>query len=251
MGRRQKQAMDHYALMGMRTNIGIMAGRMARIRPLNLTHDDVLDLVAPLEHHEILREAAKIAMIEQKINPFGITVPTVAHGIIGLTICMNTVDDKVAPLRPRHPSYYTTPITDSTRAKIHTWINWRMEVGREYGIVRFALDTLAAKCRTPEEVRFQFPSVLALCAPHNNGYDEHLQKFHDEVRDFVTPRNSPALTTVERKAIRAAAGYVSAASMLPDEVKNIDGLTPEVTVEIADMPPFLYEGETLSRINGQ
>ena len=249
MGRRQRQAIGGYALTGMRNAITTMARRMANIHPLILSHDEVLNLIAPPEHHKILREAAEVAMIERSDADFQIKVPTVTHGIVDVEMCLHTVDDKIAPLRPRFPSYYATPETESVRKKIHEWINWRMEIGREYGIVRFALDTLAAKCRTAEEVRFQFPSVLALCAPSDTEYDAYLQEFHDKVRDFVTPRNSPALTVTERKAIRAAAGYVSAASMLPDEVKNLDEVTPEVSASILGMPDFEFEGETLTRIN--
>ena len=245
MGRRTKEAIDSYTLQGMRFNIGLMAARMAAIRPLHLTHQEVLDLVAPPEHHTILREAADVAAISNEHDAFSVSVPTTKFGIIGVSFLMRTIDDIVAPLRPRHPQYFTTPVSEGTRTKLHAWIDWRMEVGREFGIVNYALSVLAAKCTTPQEVRFLFPSVLALCAPAGVGYDNELQEYHDKVRDFITPRHTPLLNSTERKIIREAAGYVSAASVLPREVP--DDTQNTVTVSIDNMPNFNYDGLELSR----
>lgn len=253
MGRRHREAIEHYALSGMRTAVAIMASKMAQIKPLILTHEEVLDVIAPKEHHAILREAATIAAVDSDNEEFGVNVPhdMGEKGLIGLTMCMHDVGDKTAPLRPRHPSYLRTPETVETRLKIHNWIDWRLEIGREFGVVQYALNILAAKCTKAEEVRFLFPSVLALCSPQDNGYDMDLQAFHDKVRDFIAPRHLPSLTPSERKAIREAAGYISAASMLPKEVTDNGECPLEVTIAISEMPVFLYGDDSVpcARVN--
>jgi len=246
---RKREAINYSALHGMRQVVKHLAEQMAKLHPLVLTHDEMLHLCAPAEHHHILKEAAEVAII----GNFGagqmvLEIPTVSFSRLDVSFVMVDVDGKRAPLMPRFPMWQNTSEGHEAREKVHKWIAWKAEVGREFGIVNHALSVLAAKCSTAKEVRFQFPSILALCMPIGNGYDECLKEFHDSVLDFEAPRHTPALTATERKLIREAAGYVSAVSLLPSEV-IADKTQYEVVAGISHLPDFVYGEITINRIN--
>ena len=249
MGRR-KEAIDYTTLHAMRRNVMALANKTAAIHPIHLTHDDVLHLTAPEEHHDILRRAASVARVRSYGEFFQIAVPTVKYGILAINLAMVDTDDVFAPLQSRFPSYIVaTPQGEVARDKLHKWIEWKAEVGREFGIVYHALSVLAAKCSRAEEVRFLFPSILALCAPQGDeGENAHLKAFHERVQDFVAPRYFPALSQPEKMLIREAAGYLSAASILPSKVTSDEESKSEVSVVIGDMPNFDYHGITIDRI---
>lgn len=250
MGRR-KEAIHYTALHAMRRNVMALANKTAAIHPIHLTHDDVLHLTTPEEHHDTLRKAASVALVSYDEEFFQIAVPTAKYGILAIHFAMLNVDDTFAPLPPRFPSYIVaTPQGEDAREKLHKWIEWKAEVGREFGIVNYALSVLASKCSRPEEVRFLFPSILALCAPQGDEEENaHLKAFHERVQDFVAPRHLPALSQPEKMLIREAAGYLSAASILPSKVTSDEETKPEVSVAIGDMPNFDYHGITIGRMH--
>lgn len=250
MGRR-KEAIDYTTLHAMRRNIMALANKTAAIHSIHLTHDDVLHLTTPEEHHDTLRKAASVALVSYDEEFFQIAVPTAKCGILAIHLAMLNVDDTFAPLPPRFPSYIVaTPQGEDAREKLHKWIEWKAEVGREFGIVYHALSVLASKCSRPEEVRFLFPSILALCAPQGDEEENaHLKAFHERVQDFVAPRHLPALSQPEKMLIREAAGYLSAASILPSKVTSDEETKPEVSVAIGDMPNFDYHGITIGRLH--
>ena len=104
MGRR-KEAIDYTTLHAMRRNVMALTNKTAAIHPIHLTHDDVLHLTAPEEHHGILRKAASVARVRSYGEFFQIAVPTVKYGILAINLAMVDTDDVFAPLQSRFPSY--------------------------------------------------------------------------------------------------------------------------------------------------
>lgn len=195
----------------MEKQIAVMRDRMLALHPFSMTHEECLELVAPPEHHTILRDALSIAMVRSSADWMAVTAP--GNGEVFLQ--MRTHGQKEPPLVPRSPRWH--PCEPGER--VIQWVQKRIEIGRQFAIARWVLQELADKCETGAQVRYLWPSVLLLCGGVCEGsiVADRVNRWKERNAAFKPQRSLPALSQGLKEDIRTTGAVLTAASMI-DEI---------------------------------
>jgi hypothetical protein len=122
--------------------------------------------------------------------------------------------------------------TEEQREKVTRWLDWRMERGRDWGLVQAVFDKLATSMPTLAHVRFYWSAIVVLCEMNPD-----TAKLADTIRAWKPPKDIPAINPALRAAVQEADGIVARALMLDKDRSGRDEVN--VTIDLT------YKGEVV------
>ena len=215
---------------GMERAITRMFDRMKAIIPdPELTHDEVTALWAPKEHHTLLKTAGDVAYLSAHDRALKVTTPFQLDGVTrpGISIQLREHHGLVPPLIPRSPEWqHDAP--EASKEKVRVWLEKRLEVGRQFGMVKHVFKTIMRDFPTGAAARYVWPSILLLArnAPAEASDDQDFRKTikFGELCDTWAVKHAefkavphPRLSLEFRKACQETSAVLTAASMLNDD----------------------------------
>ena len=237
------------AVIAMQKNLQMLSDRMRHlIPPLVMTHDECLELLAPPEHADILKNAAKFADIHASEGPmYGLRVPAVLDGVSNpqFQMTMRTHAGEKPPLKPRDPTWQGDA---AACVRVMDWINARLVHGRKAATAIYVVNTLIDRCDTGEQLRFIFPPIMHLCMPNadfNDTGNDAVTRWATKHAHFKAVRSAPALTSEFRVALRDAAEWITSAVLLGSELPAQE--VQAVDISTYGLTCFECCGLTLSR----
>lgn len=176
-----------------------------------LTQQEALNLIAPEEDHDLLRRCASIAQVEiYNNNKTHINFVT-REGNVVLVLILR--DDIAAPRNP----VYQPDAAPTAHEKLVEYIDYLLEVCKEYEVVNRCVDIVYNRCKTLQEVRWLWPSIRLLAqagvSMEVSGWGD-LREFINNTEDKEAPKFSAALSKEEREMFRMASQYITAATCL-------------------------------------
>lgn len=226
-------------------NIQRLHDRMKCLIPFNMSHDECLELVAPENHLNVLRSAAKYASITASEDWMEVDVPATIDGEKGqkVQLKMRTHAQKEPPLRPRAPEWQA----GKKGQVVIDWMISRYELGRKFGLCNYVLAELSARCEQGAQVRYLWPCVVHLCDTTNDDYKaDQVQRWHEKHAAFKVCRYLPELSPGLRRAIKETSGTITAAVLIGKDIEQ--PLPGEVEIFTNYMPSFDYEEVTVLRM---
>lgn len=237
-----------------------MFDRMKAIIPdPELTHDEVTALWAPKEHHTLLKTAGDVAYLSAHDRALKVTTPFQLDGVTRPRISFNMREyhGVTPPLVPRAPEWqHDAP--EEAKEKVKLWLEKRLEVGRQFGMVKHVFKTIMRDFPTGAAARYVWPSILLLArnAPAEEVDDQDLRKTikFGELCDTWAVKHAefkavphPRLSLEFRKACQETSAVLTAASMLNDDHVRAADVPRGVIVEaVGDSFPF--EGVNVIRM---
>lgn len=187
------------------------------IPPLNMTHEECLELIAPAEHIDILTKAAKYASTTASAAWMTVEVPGDIDGQTGqqVRLSMLAYGEKTPPLPPRYPQWQP----GKSGHKIIAWLNKRYEIGRRFGTAKYVINYLAAKCETSAQVRYMFPSILTLCRAEA---DPRMAKWVARHAEHRPCKHTPPVPAHIKAAIQDASALLTSSVLIGDDVPAPD-----------------------------
>jgi hypothetical protein len=191
----------------------------------DLTYDDLLNLIAPEEKHVFLRGVRHHAALGRYDAATTGFLSIDGDSIFTLKINGN---DRDAPLIPRQAKIQESWFNGSEKAEqFKRHLRERIEVLQDWGRVLTVFNGLNDICTTPAQVRYMWPSVLALLDVAG------LDDLRSKIAPFKVPGTGslPPCPLPLRVAIKKSSTTIAMASLLP---KLEDQEPPEqnVTIEI-------------------
>lgn len=170
-----------------------------------LTDDDLLTIFVKPEHHEMMRVAPAIiddcsvgGWFQHRVNGVDVDIsPTIMPYAYPKNMGMCVYNDGEA------------------YQKLRTWLRWRTEAGKKWGLVDATLVELCCQCKDLQTVRFFWPALVALCTHVRSTAFPKLDP--DKVRDFKVPSDLPLLTQGLKAALAETCETVAVSLMLPAE----------------------------------
>jgi hypothetical protein len=203
-----------------------LATRALVFRTSNLTHADLLNLFVPAEDHAAVNAGKKLFGLTHTGFRIEVGDPTNEDGRAKLVVCMNTnAKHKGFPF-PRYMGEHFIQEDSEAVERLNSWVSWRLATGREWGLVQAVLNALNQRCRSPEEVRFFFPGVLALlpqCRLVMGGTavpDPKGAELADKLRPFKVPTTLASVSQELKDACTAASTSIARVGLLPDHEKE-------------------------------
>lgn len=221
------------------TVIQAVGDKWERFHNVGFTHDEFLSLFAPVEHHKLLREASEIAEVE--VVGGGCHYASFTHSkfsevfgspTVQLNFFVHNSAANPAPLLPRNHVVLASA-DPQVISKLAEWVIERGEIGFGIARVKAVLNYLDINCSTPNEVRFIWPTLLALCSR-----DDELANFADKLREVRPPKSMPPLPPEVRAGVRASAGTIASAMLLGEP----EPFVAPVTVSILTFVGVRKEG---------
>ncbi|HLL29014.1 MAG TPA: hypothetical protein VKT73_15360 [Xanthobacteraceae bacterium] len=210
---------------------------MAKTQSIELTHDEVLDLIADPEDAFILKRAGVLTNLNSvDQTQIGYPVGGEHHAVIQATCRPH--NGKSPPVLPARATARYDQISDSLRAKLNAWAELRMETAKGFSLAHYALDNLVSTCGSAQQMRFYWPVILTLC----DGVDE-LKEFADKIRDFRAPKNTPSLPEDLRQACRISSGIITASKL----IEAAPAPKAEAFANLTSMPSFEFCGKAVDR----
>lgn len=200
--------------------------RAESLHNLGFTHDEFLELFAPPEHWDVLKLASEYSNLNATGGAhWAMFYHAAFDGFseASLAFAVNLVGER-APLRPRN----TTVLHNNPElvARLVAWVNARVEVGYEFARAERLLDWLNDHCESLKQVRYLWPSLVALCALNDDTKD-----LADRLRDNRPPRALPSIPAEIRDACRSTAKAITLASLIHTD--DVGGFTAPVIVGIS------------------
>jgi hypothetical protein len=169
--------------------------------------DQILDLITPPEHRAALRTAAEVANIEDFYGHEHLHLGTLFGPEVRVTL-KHTTRTKI--LVPQDPQLQSDADPELMTA-FTQWVTAGIQLEKDWGRVRHVFDVLAKRCASPSQVRYVWPSIVALCKMRIE--TEELAR---QLADFRQPRNLPKMDLPFMEACRKAAATVTTALFLDD-----------------------------------
>lgn len=213
---------------------------MVRLIPFEMSHDECLELVAPSDHINILKQAAKYADIKAAEEWMYITAPGTIDGetAVPVQLHMRTHAQKEPPLRPRHPEWQPSVPGE----KVIAWMQKRLELGRRFGTASYVLSTLNRECDTGTQLRYMLPAVLNLCKA---GMNDRMDRWAEKFSAYKSCRHTPAVSPHLKRAIQDTSALLTSCTLIGDDVP--ERALGEVGIEMWNMPSFEINGVQWSR----
>jgi hypothetical protein len=234
----------------MERNLSRLADRMLHLVPkLEITHDECLELLAPEDHHSVLKMASKYADLHSSEGwMYNIRVPVTIDGEENpqISLIMRTHAGISPPLKPRDPSWMPAALC---APKVVAWVEARLKAGRDAGLAFHVLRQLQKHCTSGVQMRFMWPVALQLAAMKEAGSDksnEACERWVAKHTSFKRVDSTPAVTVLFRQALRDTAGWVTSGILLGDNLPNVDG--DFVQIGLAGHHTFKWDELTLHRI---
>jgi hypothetical protein len=208
---------------------------------LALTHDNVLDLFVPPEHHHALKGIREVGHVycydafsaDWPATSTELTGITGGHQDITLSIRFLGNDFPCAPLKPKLQS------SDSALAlasRLNAWLAERIRIGFEFGRVALVLSMLDEMCVNPRQLRFLWPTISSLVT------GDTLQALRVKLEaGGPPPAHIPPIRPLLRSAMEHTAGIVAGVALL-------SGAPPERRDATVDIASGLFLMEPLGRV---
>jgi len=210
-------AFTQHELYSLQGQVNRLHTRMVAVtRPPELSHQDVLDLFAPVEHHDLLWRASDVARLGYGHDKH---LDRKWDGGANVRFHLNGK----APLLPRDLIWNASRV-DIIKV-IDAWVAERQVIGITYGRVRVLLNKLDELCNTPEQVRYFWPGVLALL-----NLSDEMAALTERLQNTKAPGNVPNIPVEIRRTCRTCAGSVAAAVLL---LSDLEGSTHEGPVSLS------------------
>lgn len=183
------------------------------IPPVDMTHRECLELIAPAEHVDILTKAAKFASTRASDAYMTVEVPGDIGGQTGqkVRLSMLTYREKSPPLSPRCPQWQP----GKSGHKIIEWLAKRYEIGRRFGVAKYVLNYLNAECDNSAQLRYMFPSILTLCQAEA---DPRMEKWIERHAAYKPCKFAPAVPPYVKAAIQDASALLTSSVLIGDDV---------------------------------
>lgn len=207
--------------------------RMLRGNTLVMTHDEFLGLFASVEDREILKLAPKIADISTSTSCFfgefrhKAVADLTGEPLAELRFDLNEAGGSPVPLRPRN-QVVINDADPEVVARITSWVTERITIGYQWSKVRAVLYYLNKHCPSKNQVRFFWPTIIAIAS---SSYNEDIKDLADRMRELKTIRQVPSLPKEVKDAIRETAGTVACATLLAAEPEG-KKVQPPVLVDL-------------------
>jgi hypothetical protein len=198
-------------------NIKALFDRSLKFKRSGLSHQDLLELFVEPEHRKMVVEVVKICGVGGDCH--------FSAKVKGAALWINTTTTDDAPGFAA-PEYMGKRIFEKgeARERLLAWVNWRVTLGHDWGLVLATFNQLQEQCDTAQTLRFFWPPVVALL-----GMSEDLAGAADKIGNYKTPSNIPRLHPALLEACRSTAGTIARAMLLPDPSK----VTPEPDKEVS------------------
>lgn len=187
---------------------GKMKARLLQTVPVDFTHDDILNLFVPPEHHSILRNAYEVVNINYNLyQEKRFTVRPMGKYQRGTFIVTINPTNGSTLLAPRLPVYRGDDFPE-LHSRFTSWVTARVALGQDIGRAAFVLRSLNDFCATPGQIRFVWPALLTLAKMA--GMDDLAR----QITDFTPPRTQVDIPVMFRELMRQSLVTVTAASLL-------------------------------------
>lgn len=211
---------------------------------VGLSHDEFLALFAPPEHHKMLKEAAEIAQVDSNGGYHNVAFSherfKTAFGSETVHLCFHLrPQNGLAPLMPRNTVILSTAFPE-TLERLADWVIERVKINTSINRAKAVLSWLANNCSTANEVRFLWPTLIAVASLHDDTKD-----FGHKLREVRAPKSLPAIPFEVKAGLKASAGAVASAMLLG----NPEPFSAPVTVSINRVDVSRREG-ALGYISG-
>jgi hypothetical protein len=254
---RKKRPFNDNVLARLRAANSDMCERMSYIKrgECTLTHQEVLDLVAPPEHHHFLLSGANIVRGADRESWF--TIPFITReGNVQLGFLLHAMHNTPAPLIPISPLYMAER-NHAAHARIASFVDYVLEVTREHTIVNECIDFVYENCASPEQARFVWPAIRSLASraltmkSTDTEDKEYLSDFLLLTENNNPPKFSPKMDRNDRVLFQQASQYVTA-NLCLDNSEDIDlgkGGGLYVDMRMFELPSIDLNGIITSRVN--
>ena len=205
-------------LTAMEEALGGLFRRLVDILHPQFTREEFFLLFVPEADREVLRRAAEVGVDNNMLNT------CYAHWDFPgqLTITLNKAGDNQSRLAPRYPRLQNDAPAELVQ-KMKAWVDMRVEIGTDFARANSVLHHLSDICETSTQLRYAWPSVVALARMH-----EATSKLAAEITQFRQPRTAPSISYELRGAIRKASATVASALLVSEDTPIV---TPEVTIK--------------------
>jgi hypothetical protein len=199
----------------LRQGITLLRERHLSLHNLGFTHAEFLELFAPPEHWEILNTASEVASVDADGGNHWATfdhkdlIEPVGTRVVGIRFTVCPVGGR-APLLPRNRNvlHVSAPLTQ----KITSWVTERVKLGYDYALATALLEWMNDKCDSPKQIRYLWPSLVALCA-----LSDETKDLGHKLRDTKPPQSLPAMPIEVRDACRETSRSIAIASLIGAE----------------------------------
>lgn len=212
-----------------------------RLKPLNAAptfkYDEFLALLAPPEHHHILKLAAEVSTAEASGGHHAAVFKSdLLDAARSVSLYFNVNNNGTPPLMPRGDRILDTAPKELLE-NLATWANREVEVARVFKKARQLFEWLNANMATKDQIRFVWPVVVTLCS-----VSEETAQLADRIREFKPQRSLPHIPMEVRRAVQDTTGLLTSASMIEGQTPK--GKIPQVTVQFvsSEFPEALIEG---------
>jgi len=211
---------------------------------VGFSHAEFLTMFAPEGHWEFLNSASEIAEVNAsggwRDSEFNDPRFTEAFGSshVRLMFQVHLINNR-APLMPRNKVILAS-IPQDVRDKLTSWVIERTEIMFNINRVRAVLSWLSTHCDSGPQIRFLWPSIIALASLNESTHD-----LGDRLRELRPPRSLPALPSEVKAGCRMASTTIASAMLLGEP----EAFTAPVTCTILRVDAQRKEG-ALGILNG-
>lgn len=197
-------------IYGLDKTVDLLAARILARERFGLTHQELLDLLVPSEFHEALITAGRITELSLG-KAYAIKFGDKDNY---LTFTAVAIDGTPPPLAASI-RYIKDPRGNvELYERLTTWLARRIEVGTEFGRVKWLLRRLDDTCRSVAQVKYYWPAISTLASAGST--DNGTAAMVEILNNAGNGRNAPPLPLDVRAACQPAAATVTLASMLDD-----------------------------------
>lgn len=213
-------------LSGLQEGLKALYNRVLSTNQLNLTHDEFYTLFVDPDVRYILKRAPEVGNCNYMTSvcacPWNVQVAaTLAFNLL------QTAGMAHSPLAPRNPELQPNAPSDLV-TRVDDWVARRVQIGTDFSRANVVLEHLDTQCSSGSQVRYAWPSVVALAR-----MNEATHKLAEQLAPFRQPRTIPPLTYEFRQALRKASATVSGALLLEDDIPQVP--TEVTVVEVKGM----------------
>lgn len=212
--------------------------RVQSTNQLSLTRDEFYNLFVDADVRYILENAPKVGADRSMVSTCTCQWDLLVPAELTLNL-LQRPDERYSPLAPKYPgrkdsapSHLVTRVSD--------WVVRRVEIGTDFARAGIVLRLLDGQCTTTSQVRYAWPSVVALAK-----MNEATQKLAEQLAPFRQPRTIPPLNHEFRQALRKASATVAGALLLEEDIPAVPtevtilGINGLVQVEEPGLPAFV------------
>jgi hypothetical protein len=207
-------------------NIKVLFNRLKAVSKMTITHEEFLQLFVPAEHRDTYRSIAVLAETGSSFARFG-------WGDTHLRLRLNHQTASYPPPIPRS-MILQHDAPEELVERIKVWMISGGDASRDFGRVRAVFNMLNEKL-TKAQVRFVWPSIMALC-----NVNDTLAPLALELQDLKAAGGA-ALPRGLLLACRKTAATISMTCLLPTDVASRDD-AGEVTITTADGAEHCEDG---------